>query len=372
MNTVSREAAKAQLLHPLTLGPEPHPPGLWARLLRSPQPTSARHDIVSRINADGPAAVTQRDLELILRKRHLDGKAAHQLLVGVYRAVLEAFLSDDVLSDQEVSYLFDLRHAFNLGEDDILALERSVIHPRFNKAIEDVIHDRTVTTGERTLLAQLGSSLRLSPAIQTDLFRKAATELLQETLDASIADHRLSPTEDADLKALAANLGISMQYDQATKAELARFALLWRIENGDLPEVSVDLNWQKGETCHFAAPVRWLEFRKTTRTVGYAGQGVSIRIARGLYYRVGRSTPQRVTEQGLAEIDKGTLYLTNKRLFFDGQGKNTSIRLQNIIAFEVYSDGIAIEKGSGRTPHLMIDGDVELAATILGRLLVAP
>jgi hypothetical protein len=104
--------------------------------------------------------------------------------------------------------------------------------------------------------------------------------------------------------------------------------------------------------------------------VGYASQGVSIRIARGVYYRVGGSRPQRVTTEGLTEIDAGTLYLTNKRLLFDGRAKNTSLKLNTVIAFDVYTDGLAIEKGSGRSPHLLLNGDVESAATILGRLLV--
>ena len=150
-----------------------------------------------------------------------------------------------------------------------------------------------------------------------------------------------------------------------------RDLLFAAVENGDIPIVDVPIQLQRGEVCHFVTPASWHEFRKSTRTVGYYSQGVSLRIARGVYYRVGASRPQRVTTEGLTEIDAGTLYLTSKRVLFDGATKNSSIRLSNLIGYEVYSDGLKLEKGSGRSPYLLFEGDAELAAVILGRLLAA-
>jgi len=287
----------------------------------------------------------------------------------LWSEALAAFLHDEALSDQELAYLFALRRLFDLGEDDIIGIEARLIHPRFQKAIAAVLADQHVSQEERTSLAQLGTALRLSPALQLDAFQRSATDLLRAALDQSIADKRLSPQEVESLAVLAKHLGVEIRPDEATASAMARYALLWRIENGDLPVVPIALNLQKGEACHFAATATWNEIRKTTRTEGYYSQGVSVRIARGIYYRVGGSRPHRVTTEGLTQIDSGTLYFTNKRVIFDGAAKNTSLRLSNVLAFQVFADGLVLEKGSGRSPHLLIAGDVEVGATILGRIL---
>jgi hypothetical protein len=66
----------------------------------------------------------------------------------------------------------------------------------------------------------------------------------------------------------------------------------------------------------------------------------------------------------LQEIDTGTAYITNKRLIFDGRLKNTSIRHSAVIALEAYSDGVGIEKATGRSPVLVTTADAEVVTAI--------
>jgi hypothetical protein len=54
---------------------------------------------------------------------------------------------------------------------------------------------------------------------------------------------------------------LTITSEKGTQAQLTRFALLWRIENGDLPTVPVQLNLAKGEVCHFVCPATWHEYR---------------------------------------------------------------------------------------------------------------
>lgn len=82
-------------------------------------------------------------------------------------------------------------------------------------------------------------------------------------------------------------------------------------------------------------------------------------------------TPQRVTRDELTHIDDGTLYITNKRIIFDGQRKNSTIRHSALLGLEMYRDGIVLEKATGKSPHLILTGDVELAAVILSSALAA-
>lgn len=344
-------------------------PGVFARLFRRSRPEFAEHLLRDTLSKRRPDEISPREIADIITRCHLTGKQAHFLLLTIWSTALEKFLTDDVLSDPELAYLCALRRLFDLGEDDIMKVEDELVHPRLKRAISAVLADSRISDDERQALAKLGSGLRISPAIQSHTLQVSASELLKQALDQSLADRRLSPDEMESLNILAHNLGVALSPDDQTAAAMARYALLWRIENGDLPVVAIPLNLQKGETCHFTASGTWNEIRKSTTTVGYHSQGVSIRIARGVYYRVGGSRPRRVTTEGLTEIDSGTLYLTNKRVIFDGQRKNTSIRLSALLGFEVFADGLVLEKGTGRSPHLILSGDVELGATILGRLL---
>ena len=71
----------------------------------------------------------------------------------------------------------------------------------------------------------------------------------------------------------------------------------------------------------------------------------------------------------LAQIDQGTIYFTNNRIIFDGNSANKTIRLSALIGFEPYSDGVKLEKATGKSPTIVLAGNAELAAMILSALL---
>ncbi len=203
------------------------------------------------------------------------------------------------------------------------------------------------------------------------ILREQREQLLTGAAKAAIADERLSPQELADLHALARSLDMTLSFDESTKKALDRFSLLWQVDNGNLPVVAVSINLQRGETCHAVAPAVWMEMRTRTERINYGGPVASFRIAKGLHYRVGSVRVQRITREELTEIDRGTVYLTNKRVIFDGGKKNTTLRLNSLLSFTPCSDGVVLEKSSGKSPHLLLEGDVELFNAILGSALAA-
>lgn len=92
---------------------------------------------------------------------------------------------------------------------------------------------------------------------------------------------------------------------------------------------------------------------------------------KGVYYRVGSTRTARVTREVLRHIDTGTLYVTNKRLIFDGTRKNSVIRLPNILSVIPYSDGVEVEKTSGRNPIFTMNDAEWLAVLLSSRLTYA-
>jgi hypothetical protein len=102
-----------------------------------------------------------------------------------------------------------------------------------------------------------------------------------------------------------------------------------------------------------------------TRAIQYSGPSGRIRITKGLSWRYGQVSVNRVTSEELRQIDSGTLYVTNKRLLFNGTSKNLNIPYKKIIQFTLYKDGLEIEKDTGRDQYFLGTGDLELIGAIL-------
>jgi hypothetical protein len=67
----------------------------------------------------------------------------------------------------------------------------------------------------------------------------------------------------------------------------------------------------------------------------------------------------------MRQIDEGTLYITSKRLVFDGSGKNQNVPYKKVIGFTMYPDGVQIEKETGRDQYFIGSGDMEILGAIL-------
>ena len=98
------------------------------------------------------------------------------------------------------------------------------------------------------------------------------------------------------------------------------------------PITQVDVVLKEGEVGVFQEPSVLLEIR-AYRVYGGAGT----RIGR-IYVGGGASE----SHQRLREIDSGIIVLTNQRLIFDGGHENRSVRLQDVISANAWSDAIEI------------------------------
>ena len=132
------------------------------------------------------------------------------------------------------------------------------------------------------------------------------------------------------------------------------------------PPVQVDLFLDTNETCYYTIPTTWQQSRVQTR--GYSGTSVSLPTGvRGVRFRFGGYTPVR-SEQ-MTPLAAGTLFVTSKRLLFDGDSRNTTISLTKIVDGHVYSDCVRIEKSSGK-PDLfsMNAGQARFVLSLVGVL----
>jgi hypothetical protein len=89
---------------------------------------------------------------------------------------------------------------------------------------------------------------------------------------------------------------------------------------------------------------------------------------KGVRWRMGSVSVQRITQDVMTELDVVDLFITNKKVFLRGARKNTSLPFSKLAHFTVYSDGIQLEKHTGKDLFLVGSADWELAGAYLDML----
>ena len=350
----------------------PPPVSWWKRVLKTETPHAVAVEIQNRLAEVHPADLHPVQIRRILSRYRMNQAQQQGILRDLYEHALNAFLDDDRLTDEETDYLFELRRLFDLGEDDVMEIERAVIHPHYQRRLNEVLEDERITPEEREGLNELRTALRLSPWVADRLYEESATSIVQRMADRALENRRVSEAERRTLRELAEHLGIEVALDDARVAELYRCALMWHIESGDFPSVTdIAVRLQTNEICHFQAPATWMEWQDRKPRRRPSGPMSRVRITRGEYYRVGSYAPNVPRGEYMGEVDRGTLYLTNTRVLFNGSRQNLTLRFSEMLGVNLVDDLIEVEKESGRNPHFSIDADVEIWLVALSTVLNA-
>ena len=83
-----------------------------------------------------------------------------------------------------------------------------------------------------------------------------------------------------------------------------------------------------------------------------------MRIARGVYYRVGGFKGERYQTEETVHEDNGLMGFTDRHLYFAGDLRRFRIRWDRIVAFEPYADGIGVQRDAqSAKPQAFVTGD---------------
>ena len=100
-----------------------------------------------------------------------------------------------------------------------------------------------------------------------------------------------------------------------------------------LPVINVDIILKKQEEAYFDTQVTFYEER-TKRVYQGGSVGTSIRVAKGVSFRVGSNKGNAVSEDYMKEIDTGEFIITNKRIVFVGENKSWNIPLAKLMRIQ--------------------------------------
>lgn len=113
---------------------------------------------------------------------------------------------------------------------------------------------------------------------------------------------------------------------------------------------------------------KYYETRTKTQYAGVS-HGVSFRVMKGVYYRVGAHKGERVQTKHTELADAGLFVITNKNIHFKGAEKSIRIPIKKLLSVDLHSDGITIFKDSANPkPQSFLLDDPWFAANAINAL----
>jgi len=174
------------------------------------------------------------------------------------------------------------------------------------------------------------------------------------------------------------NLDQSILNKNGSFEKVAKGLILNDIFQGKLPENRLNISGnspfllEKGETLIWIFQnVGFYEQRSKTTYVGKSN-GISIKIAKGVYYKAGQFKGNPVTNNQMTLIANGVFALTNKNIYFASATKSFKTSYKKLISMTQYSDGIGIQKdGVSAKPQIFKGLDGWFTYNIISNLKIA-
>lgn len=204
----------------------------------------------------------------------------------------------------------------NIKPDNIVSLYIK----GFDEAVDSFLDDGILTTEEEDKIAKFKSHYNFEQDIidkNGSLQKVVKAAILRDILDGQIPEKKLK---------IEGNLPFLLQKSEN---------IIWIFRNVDFYEQRVKTIY-KGKS-----------------------QGVSVKIAKGLYYRTGafKGNPVKIGE--MKYISRGLFALTNKHIYFSSSAKNFKVPYNKIVTIDSYEDGVGIQKdGANAKPQVFkgLDG----------------
>lgn len=129
------------------------------------------------------------------------------------------------------------------------------------------------------------------------------------------------------------------------------------IRAGRLPQINTNtILLSKDEFCRFVDRAALLQDKEVTRYEGRSS-GFSIRLVKGLTYRVGSSRGIPIKEKVVNQIT-GILYITDRRLLFVAKENGFERKLIDISALMLQPNGVDIQCGNKTFQMIMPQPDL--------------
>ncbi|HSV75284.1 MAG TPA: hypothetical protein VLH79_16130 [Chthonomonadales bacterium] len=186
-----------------------------------------------------------------------------------------------------------------------------------------------------------------------------------EAIDRVVQDGVLASEEEQRINALSGALGYDLaKLPEDAKLKLVMGRVLREVMEGRIPPcpTAVDgahpFNLQRSEQMVWLfRRVRYIEEKTRRRYVG-GSSGMSFRVMKGVYYRVGQSRGRVEEHTSMEQADVGLLGLTTKHLYFAGDRRSLRLPYSKLVTIRPYNNGIGVVRDTATArPQLFVTGN---------------
>lgn len=342
------------------------PRSVFQKLFKQFPEENALFELNNLLASENIQSIHSSDVKEIETRYNLSLKREFKLnLEEFYAVYLNECLKDKVLNPKELEDLKHLKQLLHLEDKEIDNLHNQIGAAVYRKTFEEAVADGKLTSEEEEFLNQLESGLKLNKELASKISAETRGSYIQNYFNSKISDHTLSPDEERDLEAVAKSLNVQLTYDEPTNNMLEKMKLYWAIENLELPVIEVQETLQKGENCYLRIEgVIWDEIGAMNNVNLH-----NYKVSKGYYLGSKTYVPREYKPTQLKGGEKGTLLLTNKRIFFDGPTKNSNLPLTKIVGIAPSKNGIEIGKLAGKIPVIQIFDKADIFCVLLERLV---
>lgn len=152
--------------------------------------------------------------------------------------------------------------------------------------------------------------------------------------------------------------------EEQIKKHYAEKILQKAAELDPLPTIRTLLPLNRGESCHLSLNCEAHEIKEVTTSVKYSVS--QVRLGRGMAtWRIGQAFFDRQKEIKSMPIGRGTVFMTNKRIIFEGGVKNVVVPFSQIlnVKYEIRQNVFYIERLRGGIISLSMNSEDILDCT---------
>jgi hypothetical protein len=314
----------------------------FQRLFKQQPPENAIIEVNNLLATQDILSITADQFHEIESRYEIDLKKEFEINLQEFYAVYWNYYLKQ--KDTESSITAELAHLvtlFNLSDKTKATLQVAIGKTWFQPTVELIVTKEIVTREDQLNIERMRQKLKLPEDIAEKIITEAKQVILDKTLEPIVNKNRCTPAEETKLNNLLIDLAFSQSVIQSTKLKIGPLIYYWQLEHSPLTPITPRSALQKSEVCYYQKDkVRWYE----TRNDRYGNR----------HYEF---------------INQGVIYITNKRVLFDGVNKNSTIPYDRIGSISVAKEGIIIRKDKGKDPMIDLSDERTAFEIILKRVV---
>ncbi|SOB58593.1 conserved protein of unknown function [Pseudodesulfovibrio profundus] len=250
------------------------------------------------------------------------------------------------------------------GKAGLFRKEHRECRARYNEGKSQIVDIVSSSVGGDTDYARITSDIQEIASeccISEDQIDQLIKNGGNKAVDAAFEDDFLSKQEEEDLIRFMDHFSLKQDnFNGFTR--IVKGAILREVMEGTLPNrmkfVDIPFNLMKSEQLVYAFnDVDYYE-QKTKREYVGGSKGVSVRVAKGVYFRTSSFRGHPIERTETIHTDTGVMGITNKHIYFFGPHKQFRVKYDKIIAFTPYTDGIGLQRDAATAkPQTFSTGD---------------